>query len=52
MRCTENDLARLELAALLRSQQIQFAITFDFWQGASPGDARLILLPRESDVIG
>jgi hypothetical protein len=52
MRCTENDLARPELAALRSFQQIPFAITFDFCQGASPGNARGILLDRESGIIG
>jgi hypothetical protein len=49
---TENDLARLKLAALRSFQQIQFAIAFDFCQAASADDARGILLGRESGVIG
>jgi len=49
--CTDNDLARLKLAAFRRSQQIQFLITFDFCQAAWLGDARG-LLGRESGVIG
>src|SRR5215813_14818257 len=52
MGCIENDLARLKLAALRRSQQIQFLITFDFCQAAWLGDTRGILLGRESGVIG
>ena len=49
---TESNLARLKVAALRRSQQIPFVITFDFCQAAWLGDARGILLGRESGVIG
>jgi hypothetical protein len=50
--CRENDLAQLKPGALRRSQQIQFAITFDFAKGAARGDTGGILLGLWSGVIG
>jgi hypothetical protein len=49
---TKNDLARLELATLRTFQEIPFAITFDFPQGAWFAEDGAILLGRESGVIG
>jgi hypothetical protein len=49
---TQNDLARLKPATLRSSQEIPFAITFDFRQGAGFGEDRAILLGRLSGVIG
>jgi hypothetical protein len=49
---TRSDLAQLKLATLRRSQEIPFAITFDFRQGAWFGEDRAILLGRQPGVIG
>jgi hypothetical protein len=48
---TQSDLARLKLATLRRSEEIPFAITFDFRQGHWLGEDRGILLGRGSGVV-
>jgi hypothetical protein len=48
----KNDLARLKLATLQSFQEILFAITFDFRQGAWFGEDRAIRLSREAGIIG